>query len=59
MALGQLRSAVKGKTDAAREIADRLEGRARQAVELSGRDGSPIDISERLECALKGIGEIE
>ena len=29
IALGQARAAIKGKTDAAREIADRLEGKAR------------------------------
>lgn len=29
VAMGQARAAIKGKTDAAREIADRLEGRAR------------------------------
>ena len=36
LALSQFRAGIKGKTDAAREIADRLEGRARQAVEVSG-----------------------
>src|SRR5580698_1544608 len=30
IALGQARAAIKGKTDAAREIGDRLEGKARQ-----------------------------
>jgi hypothetical protein len=29
LALNQFRAAIKGKTEAAREIADRLEGRAR------------------------------
>src|ERR1700683_1025558 len=32
MALGQLRSAVKGNTVAAKEIADRIEGRVRQRI---------------------------
>ena len=40
----QARAAIKGKTDAAREIADRLEGRARQVVEVSGPQRAPIDV---------------
>jgi hypothetical protein len=36
--LGQARAAIKGKTEAAREIADRVEGRARQPGEVSGGD---------------------
>lgn len=39
--LGQARAAIKGKTEAAREIGDRLEGKARQPVEVSGRNGGP------------------
>ena len=53
IALGQARAAIKGKTDAAREIADRLEGKARQPVEVSGRNGGPIELAERLA---KGSG---
>jgi hypothetical protein len=34
--LGQARAAIKGKTDAAREIADRVEGKARQQVDVKG-----------------------
>jgi hypothetical protein len=48
IALGQARAAIKGKTDAAREIADRVDGRARQQMELSGPGGDPIEITERL-----------
>jgi Family of unknown function (DUF5681) len=44
LALNQFRAAIKGKTDAAREIADRLEGRSRQAVEVSGPEGGAIDV---------------
>jgi hypothetical protein len=44
IALGQARAAIKGKTDAAREIGDRLEGKARQAVEVSGPEGGPLDL---------------
>ena len=46
LALSQFRAGIKGKTDAAREIADRLEGRARQSVEVSGNDGGPIVIDD-------------
>lgn len=45
IALGQVREAIKGKTPAAAEIADRTEGKARQAVELSGPGGSAIPLS--------------
>jgi hypothetical protein len=44
LALNQFRAAIKGKTEAAREIANRLEGRARQAVEVSGPEGGPVDL---------------
>ena len=44
IALGLARAAIKGKTEAAREIADRLEGKARQAVEVSGPEGGPVDV---------------
>jgi len=44
LALSQFRAAIKGKTEAAREIADRLEGKARQAVEVSGPEGGPLDV---------------
>ncbi len=42
MAVGQIRSAVKGKTDAAREIADRVEGKTAQAV--TGEGGGPLKL---------------
>jgi hypothetical protein len=48
-----------GKTDAAREIADRLEGKARQAVEVSGPDGNPIDVTfmsnEKLDARISEL----
>jgi hypothetical protein len=46
IAMGQARAAIKGKTDAAREIGDRLEGKARQPVEVSGRNGAPVNLAE-------------
>jgi hypothetical protein len=42
IALGQLRSAVKGSTPAAREIADRIEGRVTQPI--GGEDGGPVEV---------------
>jgi hypothetical protein len=44
LVLSQFRAGIKGKTEPAREIADRLEGRARQAVEVSGAEGKAIDV---------------
>lgn len=37
--------ASKGKLDVLREIIDRVDGKATQAVEMSGPGGGPIDIS--------------
>lgn len=46
IALGAIRSAIKhGDVNILREITDRTEGRARQAVELTGKDGGPLDIA--------------
>jgi hypothetical protein len=39
---GNFRSAIKGKTEAIKEITDRLEGKVVQQTELSGRDGDPV-----------------
>jgi len=49
LALGQIRSAVKGKTEAAREIADRLEGKARQPVEISAAEEFAAGVKEAKE----------
>jgi|SRR5215467_5021182 len=40
LAQAQFDAAIKGKTDAAREIADRIEGKPTQAI--SGPDSSPL-----------------
>ena len=40
--LGQARSALKGKTDAAKEIADRVEGKVTESVEVSGALGVQV-----------------
>jgi hypothetical protein len=42
IALGQARAAIKGNTAAAKEIADRTEGKAKEAIEISGKDGAPL-----------------
>ena len=47
MALGQMRSAVKGNTVAAKEIADRIEGRVTQP--LAGENGGPVEVIWRVE----------
>jgi Family of unknown function (DUF5681) len=39
IALAQIRKALRGNTMAAKEIADRTEGRARQAIELTAPEG--------------------
>lgn len=38
------KKALAGDIHAAREIADRAEGKARQAMELSGPEGGPMDL---------------
>ena len=52
--LGQARAAIKGKTDAAREIADRVEGKAHQPVEMSG--SITTDLAELIEAVRKAGG---
>ena len=50
LALGQLRSAVKGNTPAAKEIADRVEGR----VPLPMKVDTPEDTQIRIEVIRLG-----
>ena len=38
IALGQIRAAIKGKTEAAREVREAIEGKATQRLELIGAD---------------------
>ena len=59
LALSQFRAGIKGKTEPAREIADRLEGRARQPVEVSGPQGGPLDVQfmtdEQLDARISDL----
>jgi len=59
LVLSQFRAGIKGKTEPAREIADRLESRARQAVEVSGAEGKPIDVqfmsNEQLDARISEL----
>jgi hypothetical protein len=45
IAIGQARAAVKGNTGAAKEIADRVEGKAKEAIEISGKGGAPLEFN--------------
>jgi hypothetical protein len=64
IALGQAKAAMRGSAPAAREIADRLEGKAPQAIELSGGaitvqldDVTPAENEKRIaELLLKAAG---
>jgi len=49
---GQFNAAIKGKTDAAREIADRLEGKA---VQPFGDDTSGTSVTVNIEAARKKL----
>lgn len=46
MARKLVEKAINGDTVAAKEIGDRLEGKAVQGVEMSGPDGGPIETAE-------------
>jgi hypothetical protein len=45
LCLAQLDEAIEGSTSAAREIGDRLEGKPKQRLELTGEDGEPVEIA--------------
>src|SRR5439155_22083745 len=44
LAVGQIRSAVKGNTQAAKEIADRLEGKVAQQVDLGNIEDKALSV---------------
>jgi hypothetical protein len=62
LALNQFRAGIRGKTEAAREIADRVEGRARQTVEVSGPQGGPLEVhlmtDEQLDVRIRELTAI-
>ena len=39
--------ALEGNITAIKEVADRIEGKAVQGVELTGKDGGPVEVIER------------
>lgn len=45
LAAALFRHAIKGKIDAAKEIGDRVDGKVRAQVEVTGEAGGPIEIS--------------
>lgn len=45
IALAQFRAAIKGKTEAAREIREAIEGKSTQRFEATGANGEPIAMS--------------
>lgn len=63
MAEAVFKKAEKGDVPAIKEIADRLDGRPTQAVELSGIDGGPVVLAgERtndLDCARRASALLE
>lgn len=40
--------ALTGNISAIKEVADRIEGKSSQGIELTGRDGGPVEITERV-----------
>jgi hypothetical protein len=44
------REALKGNVNAAKEIADRTDGTPRQTVEISGQDGSAVQVEAHLSA---------
>lgn len=49
--------AIKGKLPEYKEILDRLEGRAKQGLELTGKDGAPIQTNSVHEVVFKKFSD--
>jgi len=47
------KKALTGNIPAAKELADRAEGKARQAMEVSGPEGGPLDIQNTTDEELR------
>ena len=63
VAVGQIRSAAEGNTQAAKEIADRLEGKVAQQLETAKTEGKPLSVEDldtqkvyRCISAIIGVG---
>jgi hypothetical protein len=56
IAEGQVRTAARGNVQAARELADRTEGKASQHLEITGNDGGPVEAASAIEKLLEKLG---
>jgi uncharacterized protein DUF5681 len=68
VAEGQFKAAIKGKTEAAKEITERLEGKVPQATHVSGGVGADgqalpipvsLDVHERIRAVLRRLKDRE
>lgn len=55
LAISQFRAAIKGRTDAAREIREAVEGKASLRLELAGQDGESAELDP--QTAIQKIRE--
>jgi hypothetical protein len=56
IAEAQIRTAARGNVPAARELADRTEGKASQYLEITGDDGGPVEIATARAKLLEKLG---
>jgi hypothetical protein len=56
LAEGMTRAAVKGNVQAARELAERTEGKASQHLEITGNDGGPVEVASARAKLLEKLG---
>lgn len=61
IAYAQIHSAIEGKTEAAREVREAIEGKATQRVELAGTRDAPITVgvlsNEEAYCRIVELSE--
>lgn len=56
IAEGQIRVAARGNVQAARELADRTEGKVSQHLEVTGNDEGPVEAASAIEKLLDKLG---
>src|ERR1700685_4156371 len=56
IAQAQIRTAARGNVPAARELADRTEGKAAQHLEVTGNDGGPVEAGSAVAKLLEKLG---